>query len=68
MVFSARSRGVATVIVRVSFTPDNINILNKPCLFSGRKLYCFEAKVCFTASFKPKNPVGPVGKVSMLAL
>ncbi|XP_067084034.1 integrin alpha-2-like [Osmerus mordax] len=54
------SLGVATVIVRVSFTPDNINILNKPCLISGRKLSCFEAKVCFTASFKPKNPVGPV--------
>ncbi|XP_053542639.1 integrin alpha-2 isoform X2 [Ictalurus punctatus] len=53
------SRGVAVVTARVTFTPDMINIESKPCSFSGRKVSCFIAKVCFSAAFKPTTPVGP---------
>ncbi|KAI4876367.1 hypothetical protein NFI96_017833, partial [Prochilodus magdalenae] len=52
------SRGVAVVTAKVTFTPDRINILNKPCTFSGRMVFCFTAKVCFTAAFKPTNQKG----------
>ncbi|MEQ2251346.1 hypothetical protein ILYODFUR_010002, partial [Ilyodon furcidens] len=54
------SRGVAIVTTTASFNPDKINILNKACDINGRKLFCFNAKVCFSASFRPKNPVGPI--------
>uniref|UniRef100_A0A3Q2QDE8 Integrin subunit alpha 2 n=1 Tax=Fundulus heteroclitus TaxID=8078 RepID=A0A3Q2QDE8_FUNHE len=54
------SRGVATVTATASFNPDKINILNKACDINGRKLFCFDAKICFSASFRPQNPVGPV--------
>uniref|UniRef100_A0A665WHC3 VWFA domain-containing protein n=1 Tax=Echeneis naucrates TaxID=173247 RepID=A0A665WHC3_ECHNA len=35
------SRGVAFVTAKASFTPDKINIFNKPCNINGRKLSCF---------------------------
>ncbi|KAM4579124.1 integrin alpha-2 isoform 1-T1 [Fundulus diaphanus] len=54
------SRGVATLTATASFNPDKINILNKACDINGRKLFCFDAKICFSASFRPQNPVGPV--------
>uniref|UniRef100_A0A673N4C8 Integrin alpha-2-like n=1 Tax=Sinocyclocheilus rhinocerous TaxID=307959 RepID=A0A673N4C8_9TELE len=54
------SRGVAVVTAKVSFTPDKISILSKPCRYSGRQVSCFKAKVCFSATFKPANPLGPV--------
>ncbi|MEQ2190607.1 hypothetical protein XENOCAPTIV_001842, partial [Xenoophorus captivus] len=57
------SRGVAIVTTTASFNPDKINILNKACDINGRKLFCFNAKVCFSASFRPKKPVGPIGKL-----
>ncbi|XP_016144322.1 integrin alpha-2-like [Sinocyclocheilus grahami] len=53
------SRGVAVVTAKVSFTPDKISILSKPCRYSGRQVSCFKAKVCFSATFKPANPLGP---------
>uniref|UniRef100_A0A672L0A7 Integrin, alpha 2 (CD49B, alpha 2 subunit of VLA-2 receptor), tandem duplicate 2 n=1 Tax=Sinocyclocheilus grahami TaxID=75366 RepID=A0A672L0A7_SINGR len=54
------SRGVAVVTAKVSFTPDKISILSKPCHYSGMQVSCFKAKVCFSATFKPANPLGPV--------
>lgn len=57
-----RSRGVATVSATGSFNPDKINILNKACDISGRKHSCFITNLCFTATFRPHNPVGPIGK------
>lgn len=53
---------MASVTAAVSFTPDKINILSKLCDIKGRKLLCFDAKVCFTAVFRPKTPVGPLGE------
>lgn len=54
------SRGVASVTAKASFNPDKINILNKPCDINGRKLSCFITNLCFSAAFRPKNPVGPI--------
>ncbi|KAM7415872.1 hypothetical protein PAMA_018098 [Pampus argenteus] len=54
------SRGVASVSATASFNPDKINIFNKPCYINGRKLSCFTTNICFRATFRPKNPVGPV--------
>uniref|UniRef100_A0A673A015 Integrin, alpha 2 (CD49B, alpha 2 subunit of VLA-2 receptor), tandem duplicate 2 n=1 Tax=Sphaeramia orbicularis TaxID=375764 RepID=A0A673A015_9TELE len=54
------SRGVATVTATATFTPDKINVFSKACDIQGRKQSCFTAKVCFTAVFRPKNPVGPM--------
>ncbi|KAJ0067652.1 hypothetical protein NL108_009743, partial [Boleophthalmus pectinirostris] len=54
------SRGVGSVTATVTFTPDKINILSKLCYIKGHKASCFNAKVCFTAAFKPKTPVGPL--------
>ncbi|KAG7221391.1 hypothetical protein INR49_017267 [Caranx melampygus] len=54
------SRGVANVTAKASFNPNKINIFNKPCNINGRKLTCFNANICFTAEFRPKNPVGPI--------
>ncbi|KAB5543819.1 hypothetical protein PHYPO_G00084050 [Pangasianodon hypophthalmus] len=53
------SRGVAVVTARVTFTPDRISVLSKSCSLNGRMVSCFKAKVCFSAEFKPSNPVGP---------
>ncbi|XP_068995018.1 integrin alpha-2 [Embiotoca jacksoni] len=54
------SRGVASVTAKASFKPDKINIFHKPCDVNGRKLPCFNANLCFSAAFRPKNPVGPI--------
>ncbi|XP_070759947.1 integrin alpha-2 [Enoplosus armatus] len=54
------SRGVASVTAKSSFNPDKINIFNKPCDINGRKLSCFITNLCFSAAFRPKNPVGPI--------
>ncbi|XP_040898794.1 integrin alpha-2-like [Toxotes jaculatrix] len=54
------SRGVAFVTAKATFNPDKINIFNKPCDISGRKLSCFYTNLCFSAEFRPKNPVGPI--------
>ncbi|XP_053181489.1 integrin alpha-2-like [Scomber japonicus] len=54
------SRGVASVSATASFNPDKINIFSKPCNIGGRQLSCFITKLCFDATFKPKNPVGPI--------
>ncbi|XP_051807194.1 integrin alpha-2 [Acanthochromis polyacanthus] len=54
------SRGVASVTAAATFKPDKINIFNKPCDINGRRLSCFNTKLCFTAAFRPKNPVGPI--------
>lgn len=62
-----RSRGVASVTTKASFTPDKINIFNKDCDIFGRKLACFNTHLCFSAAFRPKNPVGPIGKYDDLS-
>lgn len=62
-----RSRGVASVSTKASFTPDKINIFNKDCDVAGRKLTCFNTHLCFSAAFRPNNPVGPVGKYHLVA-
>ncbi|XP_070690166.1 integrin alpha-2 [Pempheris klunzingeri] len=62
------SRGVASVTSKASFNPDKINIFNKPCDISGRKLSCFNTNVCFSAAFRPKNPIGPIEISYMLTL
>uniref|UniRef100_A0A8C6SAP5 Integrin, alpha 2 (CD49B, alpha 2 subunit of VLA-2 receptor), tandem duplicate 2 n=1 Tax=Neogobius melanostomus TaxID=47308 RepID=A0A8C6SAP5_9GOBI len=54
------SRGVASVSSTGMFTPNKINILSKLCDIKGHKASCFKAKVCFTATFRPKTPVGPL--------
>nr|XP_021327895.1 integrin alpha-2-like isoform X2 [Danio rerio] len=51
------SRGLAVVTAKVSFTPDKISILSKPCRYSGRQVSCFKAKACFSATFKPTNSI-----------
>ncbi|KAJ8286950.1 hypothetical protein GJAV_G00045240 [Gymnothorax javanicus] len=50
------SRELATVEVAATFSPDKISILRKPCNVNGRKVFCFTATICFSASFKP-SPV-----------
>ncbi|RVE67947.1 hypothetical protein OJAV_G00086900 [Oryzias javanicus] len=62
------SRGVASVTASASFSPDKINIFNKQCNIKGRALTCFNTKLCFTASFKPKNSMGPIGIFYTLTL
>lgn len=47
---------------RATFNPDKVNILSKTCRVSGRLVSCFNTTVCFSATFRPKIPVGPVGK------
>ncbi|XP_063066232.1 integrin alpha-2-like isoform X2 [Engraulis encrasicolus] len=54
------SRGVAVVSPQVSFEPDKISILSKNCRLGERQVSCFTAEVCFSAAFRPTNPVGPV--------
>uniref|UniRef100_A0A3P9I6V9 Integrin, alpha 2 (CD49B, alpha 2 subunit of VLA-2 receptor), tandem duplicate 2 n=1 Tax=Oryzias latipes TaxID=8090 RepID=A0A3P9I6V9_ORYLA len=62
------SRGVASVTASASFNPDKINIFNKQCNIKGRVLTCFNTKLCLTASFKPKNSMGPIGIFYTLTL
>lgn len=54
------SRGVSVVTASATFDPDKISILSKTCRVAGRMAFCFSAKVCFSASFKPSPPVGPL--------
>ncbi|TNN26197.1 Integrin alpha-2 [Liparis tanakae] len=56
------SRGVASVSAQAAFNPNKINIFSKPCDVNGRKLSCFNTNLCFRAAFRPKKPVGPIGK------
>uniref|UniRef100_A0A672GYF0 VWFA domain-containing protein n=1 Tax=Salarias fasciatus TaxID=181472 RepID=A0A672GYF0_SALFA len=51
------TKGVASVTASATFTPTKINIFNKDCDVNGRRLFCFTAFLCFTAVFRPKNPV-----------
>ncbi|XP_061585515.1 integrin alpha-2 [Cololabis saira] len=62
------SRGVASVTATASFSPDKIDMFKKPCDINGRKLSCFNTKLCFSASFRPKNPVGPMAVSYTLTL
>uniref|UniRef100_A0A672L2T1 Integrin subunit alpha 2 n=1 Tax=Sinocyclocheilus grahami TaxID=75366 RepID=A0A672L2T1_SINGR len=55
-----RSRGVAAVTATVSFSPEKISILSKPCMFGGRMVSCVDAKVCFRSKFRPTVLVGKV--------
>uniref|UniRef100_A0A672L2T6 Integrin subunit alpha 2 n=1 Tax=Sinocyclocheilus grahami TaxID=75366 RepID=A0A672L2T6_SINGR len=54
------SRGVAAVTATVSFSPEKISILSKPCMFGGRMVSCVDAKVCFRSKFRPTVLVGKV--------
>ncbi|KAK9968054.1 hypothetical protein ABG768_002402 [Culter alburnus] len=54
------SRGVSAVTTTVSFNPEKISILTKPCMFGGRMVPCVTAKVCFKSTFKPVTLVGKV--------
>ncbi|XP_016374303.1 integrin alpha-2 [Sinocyclocheilus rhinocerous] len=54
------SRGVAAVTATVSFSPEKISILSKPCMFGGRMVSCVAAKVCFRSKFRPTVSVGKV--------
>uniref|UniRef100_A0A8C1IPS5 Integrin subunit alpha 2 n=1 Tax=Cyprinus carpio TaxID=7962 RepID=A0A8C1IPS5_CYPCA len=62
------SRGVAAVTTTVSFNPEKISILSKPCMFGGRMVSCVLAKVCFRSKFRPTVSLGEVGKVYNLTL
>uniref|UniRef100_A0A3P9NYM0 Integrin subunit alpha 2 n=1 Tax=Poecilia reticulata TaxID=8081 RepID=A0A3P9NYM0_POERE len=62
------SRGVAVVTAKTSFKPDKISILNKDCDSGGRKVSCFNVNICFSASFRPTNPVGPADVTYTLTL
>lgn len=62
-----RSRGVASVTTEASFEPNKINVFNRLCDINGQKYSCFDTKVCFTASFRPKKPIGPVGTFDQLS-
>uniref|UniRef100_A0AAR2IKI8 VWFA domain-containing protein n=1 Tax=Pygocentrus nattereri TaxID=42514 RepID=A0AAR2IKI8_PYGNA len=53
------SKGVAVVTAKVTFTPDRVSVLSKICSFSGRIVPCFTANVCFSATFRPADNVGP---------
>ncbi|XP_029108897.1 integrin alpha-2 [Scleropages formosus] len=54
------SKRIASVKTTASFNPENINILNKMCLISGRKVSCFKTTICYRALIMPKTPVVPV--------
>ncbi|XP_055731056.1 integrin alpha-2-like [Salvelinus fontinalis] len=60
MVVQLWSRGLAVVTARATFNPDTVSILTKTCRVSGRLVSCFNTSVCFSATFRPKIPVGPV--------
>ncbi|XP_061528071.1 integrin alpha-2 [Phycodurus eques] len=62
------SRGVATLSATASFEPEKINIFSKPCDVSGRKMSCFNTNLCFSATFRPQNPVGPIDIAYTLTL
>uniref|UniRef100_A0A8C8MMZ9 Integrin subunit alpha 2 n=1 Tax=Oncorhynchus tshawytscha TaxID=74940 RepID=A0A8C8MMZ9_ONCTS len=65
MVVQLWSRGMAVVTARATFNPDTVSILSKTCRVSGRLVSCFNTSVCFSATFRPKIPVGPVGKFNL---
>ncbi|XP_073685407.1 integrin alpha-2 [Garra rufa] len=52
------SREVAVVTTTVSFSPEKISILSKPCTFGGRMVSCVTAKVCFRSTIRPTVLVG----------
>ncbi|RXN21390.1 integrin alpha-2-like protein [Labeo rohita] len=54
------SREVAVVATTVSFSPEKISILSKPCTFGGRMVSCFTAKVCFKSKIRPTVLAGKV--------
>ncbi|XP_059395525.1 integrin alpha-2 isoform X1 [Carassius carassius] len=54
------SRTVAAVTATVSFSPEKISILSKPCMFGGRMVSCVSAKVCFRSTFRPTVLAGKV--------
>ncbi|XP_028661458.1 integrin alpha-2 [Erpetoichthys calabaricus] len=54
------SQSIVNVTVEATFSPDKISILNKSCDVSGRKQFCFVAKLCFSATFRPTSASGPV--------
>ncbi|KAJ8263058.1 hypothetical protein COCON_G00155150 [Conger conger] len=62
------SRGLATVKTKVTFLPDKISILSKPCNINGRQVSCFQTRVCFSATFRPKTTVGPLSLTYNLTL
>ncbi|KAJ8380455.1 hypothetical protein SKAU_G00012330, partial [Synaphobranchus kaupii] len=62
------SRGLATVEAKVTFTPDKISILSKPCNINGRQVSCFQSRICFSATFRPKATVGPIAITYNLTL
>ncbi|KAG5841151.1 hypothetical protein ANANG_G00196530 [Anguilla anguilla] len=62
------SRGLATVKAKVTFTPDKISILSKPCNINGRQVSCFQSRICLSATFKPKTTVGPLAITYKLTL
>ncbi|XP_019743363.1 integrin alpha-2 [Hippocampus comes] len=62
------SRGVATLSATASFKPEKINILSKSCDVGGRKMSCFTTSLCFSPTFRPKNPVGPIDVTYTLTL
>ncbi|KAM3867634.1 integrin alpha-2 [Diretmus argenteus] len=55
------SRGLAVVTAKATFTPDKISILSKSCVINGRTLSCINTNICFSAVFRPRNPIGPIG-------
>lgn len=59
---------MAKVNAAGSFNPEKINIFNKDCEINGRKHSCFTTNLCFTATFRPNNPVGPIGKRALQLL
>ncbi|XP_067289471.1 integrin alpha-2 [Pseudorasbora parva] len=54
------SRGIAAITTTVSFNPEKISILSKPCMFGGRLVPCVTARVCFRSTFRPTTLVGKV--------
>lgn len=54
------SRRVAAVTTTVSFNPEKISILSKPCMFGGRMVSCVSAKVCFRSTFRPTASAGKI--------
>uniref|UniRef100_H3B0E3 Integrin subunit alpha 2 n=1 Tax=Latimeria chalumnae TaxID=7897 RepID=H3B0E3_LATCH len=47
------SRSIAHVSVKVTFIPDHISIGTKNCTMNIKMPFCFQAKICFSAKFRP---------------
>ncbi|XP_049618994.1 integrin alpha-2 isoform X1 [Syngnathus scovelli] len=62
------SRGVATLSATASFKPEKIDIFSKSCDVNGRKMTCFNSNLCFSPTFRPQNPVGPMDLTYTLTL